>query len=203
VPFDGIEALDPDDFAYGRRRGWALRLLGSFRDEGNRAIAGVAPTFVPESSLLARARGAENAIVLESAHAGDVGLVGPGAGGAPTATALLADVAAIVREGAGLPLPQPQEVTVAPDDLPRRHYVRVDGAGDGRALLQRLHDRGVPPESVTSPRTGRFQVITAAGPLQGLREALAGVAPNAVVLRIDMSPAGDIAGAGDRARPAA
>jgi homoserine dehydrogenase len=203
VSYGGIEALDPDDFVYGRRRGWALRLLGSFRDEGERAIAGVAPSFVPECSLLARARGAENAIVLESAHAGDVGLVGPGAGGAPTATALLADVAAIVREGAGRPLPRPREVTVAPDDLPRRHYVRVDGAGDGRALLQRLHDHGWAPESVTSPRAGRFQVVTAAGPLQGLREALAGVAPGAVVLRIDLSPVGAAVGTGDRAQPAA
>jgi homoserine dehydrogenase len=197
VPFEGIEALDPDDFAYGRRRGWALRLLGSFRDEGDRAIVGVAPSFVPESSLLARARGPENAIVLESAHAGDVGLIGPGAGGAPTATALLADVAAVVREGAGRPLPRPREVAVAPDDLPRRHYLRAENAGDGRALLQRLHDGGFLPESVTSPRTGCFQVITAAGPLQGLREALAGVAPSAVVLRIDTSPAGIAAGTGD------
>ena len=169
VPFEGIEALAPDDLAYGRRRGWALRLLGFFRDEGARAVAGVAPSFVPESSLLARARGAENAIVLESAHAGDVGLIGPGAGGAPTATALLADVAAVVREGAGRPLPRPREVVLARDDTPRRHYVRVENAGDGRALLQRLHERGAAPDCVTSPRKGCFQIITAAGPLQGMK----------------------------------
>ena len=199
VRFDGIEALDPDDFAYGRRRGWALRLVGSFHDGGAHATAGVAPSFVPESSLLARARGAENAIVLQSAHAGDVGLIGPGAGGAPTATALLADVAAIVREGAGRPLPCPREVAIAEDAAPRRHYVRADvPSSAGRALLQRLHDRGLAPESVTSPRTGRFQLVTAPVPTPALRNALAGAAGPAVVLPVIEDTAAAIAGGAGR-----
>jgi homoserine dehydrogenase len=203
VPFDGIEALDPDDFAYGRRRGWALRLLGSFRDEGPRAIAGVAPALVPESSLLSRARGAENAIVLQSAHAGDVGLVGPGAGGAPTATALLADVASVVRDGAGRPLPRPRDAVITADETPRRHYVRVDGAADvGRALLQRLHDRGWAPESVTSPHTGRFQLVTAPAATPALRETLAALIGGAVVLPV-LDEAADATEAGGQGRPAA
>jgi homoserine dehydrogenase len=201
VPFEGIEALDPDDFAYGRRRGWALRLVGSFHDGGRQATAGVAPSFVPESSLLARARGAENAIVLESEHAGDVGLIGPGAGGAPTATALLADVAAIAREGAGRPLPHPRDVAVAEDETPRRHYVRADvPASAGRALLQRLHDRGLAPETVTSPRAGRFQLVTGPAPTPALRAALAGAAGPAVVLPVIEEAAASAGGAG---RPAA
>jgi homoserine dehydrogenase len=199
VPHGGIEALDPDDFAFGRRRGWALRLVGSFRLEGGRAAAGVAPSFVPESSLLARARGAENAILLHSAHAGEVGLVGPGAGGAPTATALLADVAAIVREGAGQPLPRPADVALREDDTPRPHYVRADVAAHaGRALLQRLHDRGLAPESVTSPRAGRFQLVTGRVATPALRDALP---IEAVVL--PLVDDGARATAGGAGRPAA
>lgn len=199
VPYDGIEALDPDDFAYGRRRGWALRLVGSFHDGGARATAGVAPSFVPESSLLARARGPENAIVLQSAHAGDVGLIGPGAGGAPTATALLADVAAVVREGAGRPLPRPRDVVIAPESTPRRHYVRADvPASAGRALLQRLHDRGLAPESVTSPRPGRFQLVTGPVPTPALRGALVAAAGPTVVLPVVEEPAASLAGGAGR-----
>ncbi len=198
VPFAGIEALDPDDFAYGRRRGWALRLVGTFRLEAGRAIAGVAPSFVPDSSLLARARGPENAILLDSAHAGEVGLVGPGAGGAPTATALLADVAAVVREGAGQPLPRPLDVALREDDTPRPHYVRADVAAHaGRALLQRLHDRGLAPESVTSPRAGRFQLVTAVAATPALRDALP---PEAVLLPVVGEAHAVAGGAG---RPAA
>jgi homoserine dehydrogenase len=199
VPFEGIEALDPDDFAFGRRRGWALRLVGSFHDGGAQATAGVAPSFVPESSLLARPRAAENAIVLRSAHAGDVGLIGPGAGGAPTATALLADVAAVVREGAGRPLPRPRDVAIVEDDAPRRHYVRADlPPGAGRALLQRLHDRGLAPESVTSPRGGRFQLVTSPAPTAALRRALAGAAAPAVVLPVIEERAASAAGGAGR-----
>jgi homoserine dehydrogenase len=203
VPFEGIESLDPSDFAYGRRRGWALRLLGTFRDEGAQAVAGVAPSFVPESSLLARARGAENAIVLASAHAGEVGLIGPGAGGAPTATALLADVGTVAREGAGRALPRPRPAALVRDETRRRHYVRVEGAADaGRVLLQGLHDRGCAPESVTSPSAGRFQLVT--GPLAtaALRDALERIAPEAVVLPIVEDDAA-ARSAGGEARPAA
>ena len=197
VPFEGIEALEPADFVFGRRRGWSLRLVGSFRDEGGRVVARVAPSFVPDTSLLARARGAENAIVLDSPHAGEVGLIGPGAGGAPTATALIADVATVAREGAGQRLPPPRETALSPDETPRRHYVRVENAGDGRALLQRLHERSCAPESVTSPRAGCFQVVTAASPPHTLREALRGITTGAVVLRIEVSRADVASGARD------
>jgi homoserine dehydrogenase len=202
VPFAGIEALDPSDLEFGRRRGWSVRLVGSFRDEGGRVVAGVAPSFVPDSSLLARARGAENAIVLDSPHAGDVGLIGPGAGGAPTATALLADLAAVAREGAGRPLPEPREAALVPDDTPRPHYVRVDGAGDGRALLQRLHERALAPEVVTSPRPGCFQLVTAPGSTQALRASLQGVGLGAVVLAV-LEPAAGAEGAGGLSASAA
>jgi homoserine dehydrogenase len=203
VPCEGIEGLDPSDIEFGRRRGWALRLRGFFRDEGARVVAGVGPAFVPESSLLARARGAENAVVLESAHAGDVGLIGPGAGGAPTATALLADVADVVREGRGRPLPRPREAGLAEDATPRRHFVRVDGGPElGRVVLQRLHDRGLAPEWVTSPRAGCFQVVGGPAATQRVRDALAGVAPQALVIPIVEERAA-AAEAGGEGRPAA
>lgn len=184
IPTHGIDALDPADIAYGRRRGLALRLRGSLSLGEAAVSAGVGPAFVPEGSLLARARGAENAIVFESSAAGPVGLIGPGAGGAPTAAALLADVREIAREGAGRPPDRPRVVAVSADAVARRHYVRADGASDGAALVRRLHEHGLAPEALTSDRPGRFQLLTGPGGTEALRAAMAGLAPAVAVVPI-------------------
>jgi len=200
IPTHGIDALDPTDIAYGRRRGLALRLRGFLRIGESAVAAGVAPAFVPEASLLARARGAENAIVFDSAAAGPVGLIGPGAGGAPTAAALLADVREIAREGAGRPLARPRAVAVTADAEARRHYVRADGATDGGALLRRLHERGLAPETLTSERPGRFQLLIRPCATDVLRDAVAGLASQVAVVAIVEERAADASG---RDEPAA
>ena len=139
---------------------------------------------MPEGSLLGRAQGAQNAIVFDGTAAGPVGLIGPGAGGAPTAAALLADVREIAREGAGRPLARPRAVTVAADGQRRRHYVRADGAHDGGALLRRLHERGLAPETLTSERPGRFQLLTRPCTTDALRAAVSGLATTIAVVPI-------------------
>lgn len=200
IPTEGIDALDPSDIAYGRRRGLALRLRGHLRLGMRSVSAGVGPAFVPESSLLARAQGPENAIVFDGRAGGPVGLIGPGAGGAPTAAALLADVREIARDGAGSPPEAPRTVDLVRDAPPCRHYLRADGAGDGAALLRRLHDAGLAAEALTSERAGRFQVVTRPCPTDALRAALAGAAPALVVVPL-VEP--DAAGASDLDAPAA
>lgn len=80
VPRQGIEGLRPEDVLFGRRRGWSLRLVAGFHERHGRIVAGVAPAFVPGTSLLAQAKDEENAIVLDGGPAGHLGLVGRGAG---------------------------------------------------------------------------------------------------------------------------
>jgi homoserine dehydrogenase len=184
IPTQGIDALDPADVAYGRRRGLALRLRGFLHIGEASVAAGVGPAFVPEGSLLARAQGAENAILFDGAGTGPVGLIGPGAGGAPTAAALLADVREIAREGAGRPLGRPRAVALAADAEPRRHYLRTDGLPDGEILLRRLHERGLAPEALTSERPGRFQLLTRPCATGALGDAMAGLAPTVAVVPI-------------------
>jgi homoserine dehydrogenase len=92
VPRQGIDNLRSDDVVYGRRRGWALKLIARFQQTADGYTASVAPTFVPEGSLLAHARDEENVIVFDAGAAGSVTLVGRGAGSLPTAAAILSDV---------------------------------------------------------------------------------------------------------------
>lgn len=163
VPVRGIDGLGPQDVAFARRRGLALRLLARLRCEGAEAQAWVAPALVPLSSPLAHATGAENAIVLDAEPVGTLAVAGPGAGSLPTAAAILADVRELARSGAH-PDPRTADlrtVRIVSDAEPRRHYVTLRGTnGTREAALQALAGAGVAVEAAESPWPGRVQFLT-------------------------------------------
>lgn len=72
--------------------GGVPRLVAEVADTGEGIAAAVEPVIVAAGSELGRTRDEENAIVIESRWNGRVRLSGPGAGGAPTASALLGDM---------------------------------------------------------------------------------------------------------------
>ncbi len=72
--------------------GGVARLLAEVVEEENGIVAAVEPVIVAATSELGRARDEETAVVIESRSHGRVRLAGPGAGGAPTASAILGDV---------------------------------------------------------------------------------------------------------------
>ncbi|MBX9928244.1 MAG: homoserine dehydrogenase [Gemmatimonadaceae bacterium] len=91
---EGIPADAEGAVARARERGGVLRLVaGAYRD-GRGVRAWVKPLIVPLTSALARARDEENVVEVESASSGVITLAGRGAGGDPTAAAVLADVLA-------------------------------------------------------------------------------------------------------------
>ena len=97
----GITGVSADDLAAAAARGSAIRLLASAaRAEGGASTdASVLPTEVPRDSPLGGTNGVRNRIEIESARLGWIGVEGPGAGGAATAAAVLADLAAIAAGG--------------------------------------------------------------------------------------------------------
>jgi homoserine dehydrogenase len=72
--------------------GGVPRLVAEVADTGDGIAAAVEPVIVAAGSELGRTRDEENAIVIESRWNGRVRLSGPGAGGSPTASALLGDM---------------------------------------------------------------------------------------------------------------
>jgi homoserine dehydrogenase len=99
-----IAQLQPADFDLARRRGGTIRQVAFAQyDRGRVALtAWVAPAIVPFSSIFARTVGPENAALISGAHAGDVGVVGVGAGGAATAVAAIGDLLTIARDRAAI-----------------------------------------------------------------------------------------------------
>jgi homoserine dehydrogenase len=100
VPAEGIRGLLPVDLIAAREFGYRLKLLGIAKadDEGGRIEARVHPTFVSESSLLAKVGGAMNAVAVCGDAVGTILFYGAGAGELPTASAVVADLIEIARE---------------------------------------------------------------------------------------------------------
>ncbi|WKZ82420.1 MAG: homoserine dehydrogenase [Acidimicrobiia bacterium] len=95
---EGIDGITVDDLAAASRLGYAIRLLAVAERIPAGVVARVHPAMVPLAHPLASIRGATNAIFITGASAGELLFAGPGAGGDPTATAVLGDVIDAARE---------------------------------------------------------------------------------------------------------
>lgn len=98
----GITGLSADDVAWAGRTGHVLKLLAVAEratDETGRAgvLVRVQPTLVPADHPLAGVRQAFNAVFVEAEAAGELMFYGRGAGGAPTASAVLGDLVSAAR----------------------------------------------------------------------------------------------------------
>ena len=94
---EGIEGVEPVDFRYARELGYAVKLVAHTQRHSGRVEARVHPAMVPLDHPLARVEGAENAVFVEGDLVGQVLLVGQGAGGRPTASAVVGDLIDLAR----------------------------------------------------------------------------------------------------------
>ncbi|MFT3862544.1 homoserine dehydrogenase [Micropruina sp.] len=98
VDCEGITKVSAGDVATAKELGYVIKLLArcALAPDGSISV-GVHPTMVPANHPLANVSGAFNAVFIESRHAGQLMFMGPGAGGAPTASAVLGDVITAAR----------------------------------------------------------------------------------------------------------
>lgn len=98
---EGISRVMPGDIRAARDLDCVVKLLAvaNTLDDGRISVR-VHPTMVPNSHPLASVGGAYNAIFVEAAAAGRLMFVGPGAGGAPTASAVVGDLVTVARNRA-------------------------------------------------------------------------------------------------------
>ena len=95
---EGISEVSAADVASARDMGCVVKLLAICDLKDGQAVsARVHPAMIPRSHPLASVRGAYNAVFVESDAAGQLMFYGPGAGGAPTASAVLGDLVTVAR----------------------------------------------------------------------------------------------------------
>lgn len=100
---EGITEVTAADIASARRMGCTVKLLAICERaaDGRSVTARVHPAMIPLSHPLASVREAYNAVFVEAEAAGQLMFYGPGAGGAPTASAVLGDLVAVCRNKIG------------------------------------------------------------------------------------------------------
>jgi homoserine dehydrogenase len=98
VARQGITKLDARDFRYADALGYTIKLLASGRLIEGGVSASVQPTLIARDEPLAKVDGVLNAIQIEGDLVGRVMFQGRGAGPAPTASAVLADVLDVARD---------------------------------------------------------------------------------------------------------
>ena len=102
VHCEGITSISSADIAAAERLGRVIKLLSIVErvdgPEGERVSARVHPVMIPRSHPLASVAEAYNAVFVEADAAGGLLFYGQGAGGAPTASAVLGDLVAVARQ---------------------------------------------------------------------------------------------------------
>lgn len=94
---EGIRKVGVEDIRIAAALGYRIKHLGiAKRSEGEVELR-VHPTLIPEDQLLAKVDGVLNSVVIQGNGSGPIGLYGAGAGGAATASAVLADLIDIAR----------------------------------------------------------------------------------------------------------
>ncbi len=94
---EGISEVTAADVQSAQEMGSVVKLLAICDLKDGAVSARVHPAMIPRSHPLASVRGAFNAVFVESEAAGQLMFYGPGAGGAPTASAVLGDLVTVAR----------------------------------------------------------------------------------------------------------
>ena len=118
IPCWPISAVEAVDFGYARELGCTIRQISLAKketDDGLSIRAFVRPALVTVSSLVAHVEGSKNLVMATGQYAGQMVFSGFGAGGDPTAVAVVSDLYSIARNGATPPGNVPE--TETPKDV--------------------------------------------------------------------------------------
>ena len=156
VYVEGISSITPEDLRAAAELGYRVKLLGVAVRTAKGIEQRVHPTMVPTSSSIAQVMGVTNAVTIDGEGIPPITLVGPGAGGAATASAVVADIADVARGIRALPFGRPvarlHPIKKAPME---RHeggyYIRLmarDLAGTAATIATRLAQQKISIESI-------------------------------------------------------
>jgi homoserine dehydrogenase len=139
-----ITALMPVDFSYARDLGCTIRQVARAQQANRNLAATVGPMLVDLRSPLAWAQGTENMVIVSGHYGGDVVFSGHGAGGHPTAVAVVSDLLALAHGSRRVEIPSAPAHVGAEFEVP--HYIRFlvkDRPGIVAAITRALADEQI------------------------------------------------------------
>ena len=194
---EGISKLTARDVAVAKDMDHVIKLLAIAElTKDNRVSVRVHPTLVPKHHPLAAVRNAFNAVFVEAESAGELMFYGRGAGGAPTASAVLGDLIAVARNKArgveGHGETDYADFAIAPiDDVNSRYLIRLEVAdkpGVLATVAQLFASNHVSIETVRQSGRGdsaELIVATHSAPESALKGTVAALAKNDVVKNVE------------------
>jgi homoserine dehydrogenase len=198
---EGITSITTADLEAADQLGYRIKLLGVAVKTDKGIEQRVHPTFVPKDSAIAQVMGVTNAVTIDADGIAPITLIGPGAGGMATASAVVADIADIARGVRAAPFGRPQAKLAVTKKAPmQRHeggyYIRmiaVDKPGTAAAITKRLAQHNISMESIVQRHSGTLGgaekpqgpvpviLITYATTEDAVRKALAAVQRDKVI----------------------
>ena len=201
VSVEGITSITPQDLAAADELGYRIKLLGVAARTAKGIEQRVHPTMVRKDSPIAAVMGVTNALTIDADGIDPITLVGPGAGGLATASAVVADIADMARGVRTPPFGRPVAQLAVSHKAPmERHeggyYIRLlarDLPGTAAAIATRLAQQKISLESIVQrhlngeppPGSGKGAVpvilMTYATTEDAVRKALAAVGRDRVI----------------------
>ena len=160
VYVEGIESITPADIEAAGDLGYRIKLLGVALRTESGIEQRVHPTMVPKHTAIAEVDGVSNCVAIDGDFVGDVMLIGPGAGGGPTASSVISDLIDIARGHIVRPFGIPaKDLKPYKKAQMRAHeggyYIRLsvhDRTGAFAAIAQRMAEQKISIESIVQRR---------------------------------------------------
>ena len=156
ISVEGIEHVTLADLKAADELGYRIKLLGVAQRTPHGVEQRVHPTMVRKTTSIAQVMGVTNAVTIDADAVHELTLVGPGAGGNATASAVVADIADIARGVRSRPLGLPRAALTKVKRVEmQRHeggyYIRLavfDKSGAFAGIATRMAERGISLESI-------------------------------------------------------
>jgi len=195
IAVEGIRNITLKDMEFAAELGYSIKLLGIASHTADGILQRVHPCMVAKSAAIASVRGVFNAVQIDGDAAGSIFVQGRGAGGGPTASAVIADLIDIAR-GSQAPAFGVTSSALAPlkaasmDSLESAYYVRlavVDKPGVLADITAIFRDSGISLKSFLQHGHAPGERVYVVGATHvtkelGMKQALAKMAAQNAVL---------------------
>ena len=143
VDIKGIRGISSDDIRYAEELGYRIKLIGIAENDQNGVAVSVEPTLLPIQHPLSSVHNEFNAVYVYGDAVGETMFYGPGAGKLPTATAVVADLIAVLKNirlgttGTAYVQPQfPKQIKTKSEKMAKK-YIRLH-VDDKAGMLKEL-----------------------------------------------------------------
>ena len=143
ILIEGIENVSSADVEFAKEFGYAIKLLGIAKKDGNEVELRVHASLISKDEMIAKIDGVMNGVSVVGDKVGETLYYGAGAGGDATASAVIANIVDIARAGKSSPMlgfdkPMEGKLTLkSTDKIESKYYLRIN-VSDKAGVLARI-----------------------------------------------------------------